>query len=966
MTPARWSQIKELFSAALELSESERPRFLESACGGDADLRAEVERLLAGNEEPSWQSPAAKLFTGAAELTPGDTVAHYRIEARLGEGGMGVVYQAKDTRLGRSVALKFVKAQFSRHWEREARAVAALNHPHIATLYEVGDHEGSPYLAMELVDGRLLKGPLPVKQAIEYGIQIADALAAAHAAGIVHRDLKPANILVTEKGSVKVLDFGLAKLAEQEGAPVSTQTAGLAGTPGYMAPEQIEGKPADTRSDIFAFGCILYELLSGRRAFLGETITAALTAAASTEPKPLDGVPERLAELVRLCLRKNPGSRLQHIDDARIMLEVVRESLGSGGTGSPTGAGLAAMPAMTPAPSRARTRSRSWLALGLGAVLVLLAAAASWLWWYSKQGKTAERPLTRLTSNGVSTNPAISPDGRLVAFQSSIGGPNPDIWVQQIGGGKAIQITHEKEGASSPVFSPDGTQIAYVSHGGIYEVPALGGDPRLIAGEGLGPRYTADGSTIVFVRHVDVDAEWRLFVIPRMGGTPVAIQPEARLASFPIISPDGSKVLALAFRNDRQAQDLKRWWMISIPGGKLEEVSPPPLLPGETYAPDPLAWTMPDKNSRREWIIFGRSTGDTYNMFRVAITSGRNVTSELQQLTFTTGLSADPSVSESGRMVFDSGASRSTNLWSIPIDTNSARVTGDQQSLTHVEGVSDDCPSLSRDGTKVAFFSGRRLVVKDLVTGRETQLAQDVAVQSGTPPTISPDGAFVAYYLVNRAGTEYDIYSISTAGGSTRLVCRACGTPGGFSAGGARLLTQKGFMGPGFDQIALVDVTTGKVTEVLSNSQRHLWNPYYSWDDKWMEFTMQIDGVGEHFRIYVTPVENFVPAGADRWIQLTSGEYKDDQSQFSPDGNTIYFTSNRDGYTCVWALRLDPKTKRPLGAPFPIQHFHGSQRLYSGISLSNSMVVSVARDKIVTNLDEYHSDIWMMELESDK
>ena len=315
MTPARWSQIKELFSAALETPESERPRFLESACGGDADLRAEVERLLAGNEEPSWQSPAAKLFTVAPDLAPGDTVAHYRIEARLGEGGMGVVYKAKDTRLGRSVALKFIKAQFSRHWEREARAVAALNHPHIATLYEVGEHEGSPYLAMELVDGRPLKGPLPVKQAIEYGIQMADALAAAHAAGIVHRDLKPGNILVTEKGSVKVLDFGLAKLAEREGAPASTQTAGLAGTPGYLAPEQIEGKPADTRSDIFAFGCILYELLSGRRAFPGETITAALTAAATTEPKPLEGVPERLDELVRRCLRKDPARRFQHMDD---------------------------------------------------------------------------------------------------------------------------------------------------------------------------------------------------------------------------------------------------------------------------------------------------------------------------------------------------------------------------------------------------------------------------------------------------------------------------------------------------------------------------------------------------------------------------------------------------------------------------------------------------------------------------
>ena len=337
MDPARWRRVEEIYQAAAERKPEERAPFLAVACAGDEDLRREVESLLARPsadgmlDRPAWEPDAAR-------LTAGQRVSHYQIQEKLGEGGMGVVYKASDTRLGRSVALKFVKAQFSRRFEREARAVAALNHPHIATLYEVGDHQGLPYLVMELVEGKPLKGPLPVKQAIEYGIQMADALGAAHAAGIVHRDLKPGNILVTEKGSVKVLDFGLAKLSEQEGAPASTQTAGLVvGTPGYLAPEQIEGKAADTRSDIFAFGCILYELLSGRRAFPGETISAALAATVTTEPKALEGVPERLDELVRLCLRKDPERRLQHIDDARILLEALREGFRSGGSGAPAG-----------------------------------------------------------------------------------------------------------------------------------------------------------------------------------------------------------------------------------------------------------------------------------------------------------------------------------------------------------------------------------------------------------------------------------------------------------------------------------------------------------------------------------------------------------------------------------------------------------------------------------------------------
>jgi Tol biopolymer transport system component len=314
-------------------------------------------------------------------------------------------------------------------------------------------------------------------------------------------------------------------------------------------------------------------------------------------------------------------------------------------------------------------------------------------------------------------------------------------------------------------------------------------------------------------------------------------------------------------------------------------------------------------------------------------------------------------------MVFNSGTSLSTNLWSIPIDTNSARITGERQNLTQVEGVRDRSPSLSRDGKKVAFFSGRSLVVRDLVTGRETQLAQDLPLTSGTGPSISPDGSFVAYYVSNRARTEADFYSISTTGGSTRQACQDCGIPKGFSSDGRHVLTQKGNFSEGFVQIALADVAAGKAAIVLSDSQHNLYNPYYSSDDKWMGFLMRIGDDNEHYRIYVTPVANFVPAGPDRWVQLTSGEYHEDKQQFSPDGNTMYFTSNRDGFTCIWAQRLDPKTKRGLGAPFPIQHFHGSQRIYSGISRSNDMEVNVSKDKIVTNLDEFHSDIWMMELE---
>ena len=342
---------------------------------------------------------------------------------------------------------------------------------------------------------------------------------------------------------------------------------------------------------------------------------------------------------------------------------------------------------------------------------------------------------------------------------------------------------------------------------------------------------------------------------------------------------------------------------------------------------------MPDKNSGQQWVVFNRATGNTRNLFRVAVTSEGKATSAPEQLTFTSN-SLLPSVSESGRMVFV-GGELNTNLWSIPIDPNSARVTGDRQSLTQVEGLRDKNPSLSRDGKKVAFFSESSLVVKDLVTGLETQLVKGSSTIRGTGPAISPDGLEVVYYVnaENSVAADPDLYSISTAGGTPRLVCRNCGQPKGFSSDGARLLTQRGYL-HGFNGIGLVEVATGKVTDVLSDPKNSLWNPFYSWDDKWVVFLMQTGPNFAHCRVYISPVENFVPAGPDRWIQLTSGEYHDDKPQFSPDGNTMYFTSNRDGSMCMWALRLDPKTKRPVGVPFPIQHFHGSQRIHSGISVA--------------------------------
>ncbi|RPI12297.1 MAG: serine/threonine-protein kinase, partial [Acidobacteriales bacterium] len=435
--------------------------------------------------------PKAKLMT--SEVVPGEKLGHYRVSRKLGQGGMGVVYQAEDTRLGRSVALKFVKAQFSERWEREARAVAALNHPHIATLYDVGEHEGAPYLAMEFVKGAPLKGPRPIKEVVQYSIQVADALAAAHAAGIVHRDLKPVNILVTEKGSVKILDFGLAKLTDQAGgtAPhAATHTATIAGTPGYMSPEQVNGKPVDSRSDIFSFGCVLYELVSGRRAFEGDSVVSVLAATATVEPKPLDNVPEEMEKLIRRCMRKDPDQRLQHIGDARIMLQDMSD-----------------MPVSERRPVQP-ARMHALPVLGAFLLVVALLAPATLAWLRNNHSvDLADYKLSPFaTGLRYQSVPAWSPDGRSIAYLGGDDTESAQVYVQKLDAPTPLQITKPPSArVGYPLWASDSREVYFgavrAGQPGLWRVSAIGGEPVLVqAGPLRSSTISPDGRTLALTR----------------------------------------------------------------------------------------------------------------------------------------------------------------------------------------------------------------------------------------------------------------------------------------------------------------------------------------------------------------------------------------------------------------------------------------------------------------------------------
>ena len=346
MTPQRWSRIREVFGSALEMPQSARPRFLDSTCGQDMELRVEVERLLAANEEPSWESPASTLFALNTEFASGDTLAQYRIDLRLGEGGMGVVYKAYDTWLHRNVALKVLShgqlddSEHKRRIVREARAASALNHPNIVTVYEIGSEGDVHFIAMEYVAGQSLAQAistdgLALGPALAFAIESTDALAKAQSAGVIHRDLKSANIMLTSEGHIKLLDFGLA-WRNPMAKPGKTLIAEgeIAGTVGYMSPEQIRGLPVDHRTDLFSFGVVLYEMIMRERPFTGASAMAVCDAILQEQPRGFGdkSLPGKLKVIICKLLEKDPSNRYGGAGEVQQELKELEASLAACGS----------------------------------------------------------------------------------------------------------------------------------------------------------------------------------------------------------------------------------------------------------------------------------------------------------------------------------------------------------------------------------------------------------------------------------------------------------------------------------------------------------------------------------------------------------------------------------------------------------------------------------------------------------
>jgi Tol biopolymer transport system component len=490
-------------------------------------------------------------------LATGTKLGPYEIHSPLGAGGMGEVYRARDTRLERTVAIKILPAQFSsdpvrkQRFEREAKTISSLNHPHICVLYDVGHQDGMDYLVMECVEGetlakRLEKGPLPLDQVLKYGAQIADGLDKAHHSSVVHRDLKPGNIMLTATGA-KLLDFGLAKPAvplataatltvAMKQSPVTEQGT-IVGTFQYMSPEQVEGKEVDGRSDIFSLGAVLYEMVTGKRAFEGKSQLSVASAILEKEPEPISAVkpmmPPALDHAVKKCLAKLPDERWQSASDLASELKWIAESGSQAGV-----AGRASV-------GRSRREAAAWLLVAVLSVLLIGGGAA---WWQASNRHAA--PMYFHTSVPFATNDlALSPDGRTLAMVAySAQANNYMLWTYEVGGHRTSWL-EGTQGASYPFWSPDGKFIGFFADGKLKKVDVLGGQVQVLcdAPNGRGGTWNRDGVILFTPDSLGLG----LFRVSSSGGSPVEVtKPDTTRSEqshrWPVFLPDGKHFIYLA------------------------------------------------------------------------------------------------------------------------------------------------------------------------------------------------------------------------------------------------------------------------------------------------------------------------------------------------------------------------------------------------------------------------------------
>jgi len=806
---ARWQRVEQICQDALDRPAAERAAFLVVACGEDDLLRHEVEGLLmheaAGSaflESPTGAVAAAAMEPVSSRLS-GHRVGGFDVGPLLGIGGMGEVYRARDSRLDRDVAIKILPEAFAHdaervgRFQREAKMLASLNHPHIAAIYGLEEGAGLHLLVMELVEGhdlsqRIARGPIPIDEALPIATQVAEALEAAHEEGIIHRDLKPANIKVRADGTVKVLDFGLAKAMEPAAessqsppfaTPAVTQAGMILGTPAYMSPEQARGKTVDTRADIWAFGAVLFEMLTGQRAFPGEDLADTLVAVVKLDPKwdALGAdVPDRVRQVLRVCLQKDPRQRARAIGDVRLALAGAFET--------------AALPGET----RVRAAA-SWKRVTLVGAGALLLGAALTGGAMRMATPTIPRHVTHVAMTltpdlPLSPTPiALSPDGLTLAMSAG-----NQIVLRRLDNPKLTALPGT-EGGSTPFFSPDGNWIGFVAADEVRRIRVDGTGRQTIARLGQAPRTPPAwaGNDVIYF---GVTGQG-LYRVPATGGPPTALTQPRREAGeitheSPQVLDEGRTILFTLGRADGGVPALLNvtageWRVIPGLSSDFARYSPSGHLlyrQGEsvfavamslasgttTGTPEVLfdgvlaAYNSALALSADGTLAYLPNSTATGSQGQIAIVSRSGATTSVVNDRVTLGLASSSlrfSPDAGSIMAVVSSAANTTDLWLHDLGRSARTKLTDQ-------GPNNAAPTWSPDGKQVAFNSTRQppgIYVQSLDAPGSAKLVLRRGPSSQSPGAWSPDGRTLVFMEANPR-TGGDLWTLTLDGKAAPLL----------------------------------------------------------------------------------------------------------------------------------------------------------------------------------------------------
>jgi len=788
---------------------------------------------------------------------PGIRVGPYQLISPIGEGGMGEVWKANDTRLDRTVAVKFVKGQFSERFQTEARAISALNSPNICALYDVGEQDGEAFLVMEYIEGKTLSGPLPLEKALEYAKQILDALAAAHRKGIVHRDLKPANILVTKSG-IKLLDFGLARVqarAAAAGAPGQTVTLALTaahqivGTPQYMAPEQIEGREADPRTDIFAFGLVLYEMLTGRRAFEGKTTASTMAAILEREAPPLSqslpDIPQRFERVLQTCLAKDPEDRWQNAMDLRRELDWL-ELQPSSVTAAPPASGF-------------------WKVYLPWALAAFSLAGVAFLLWRSRQPATAtDQPVAFSITEGApyrsfpnSGSMAVSPDGRMIVFLGVSASGQRMVYLRDLSSQSVREIkAPQPERVTSLFWSPDSKSIGWMGAGSLHVMDLANGSPRIVADV---PNFNARGATWGSQGDIVFASQYGPLQKVRASGGPVedALKGSQEPSNtWPWFLPNGKDLIFIGSTQSRAAL-----YAATVGTDRRKEIMT--INEAARYASGRLLFVEPTSSERRAEL---RLLSQPFDV------SSWTLRGDPKLLTNSVGSTIRYSLFAVG----------GDTLAYTPGSSGIARTAWHDISGKTVEptNLSFDRADLSYDGRRLVYGRDSQIWIRDLNTGADTRLTFNSLANIN--PSWSPDGNHVAFFRHPPGSGLYDVVRKRADGaGAEELLVKEMKSLGAFQflqhlPDGSGILY--GTATPRASQIYVYRFAERK-GGLLSESVFTWGHPKVSPDGKWLAYASTENQRSEVF------VRDF-PGLSSVWqVSLNGGG----TPRWRRDGKALYF-----------------------------------------------------------------------------